>query len=342
MKETFPAGKLPQEVLERILHRLPGNDPRVLVGPRVGEDAAVIDMGDRYLVAKTDPITFATDRIGWYLVHINANDIACMGARPRWLLVTCLLPERGTDEKRLDEIFQDLSSACEALGITICGGHTEVTLGLDRPILVGQLLGEVSKEGFVDKRRITTGDRILLTKGIAIEGTCVIARERGDALEDRVSSDLVEKARNLLVDPGISVVRDARLAVQAGGRHIHGMHDPTEGGLFQGVRELAEGLGFGVRIEGSRVPVLPETRSLCGVFGIRPEGLLASGALVILVSPEAELCVKETLEQDGIACTRIGDVCHPGKGLTWVRDGRELELPSAECDELIRALQKSF
>ena len=342
MKETFPAGKLPQEILERLLRQLPGKDPRVLVGPRVGEDAAVIDMGDRFLVAKTDPITFAADRIGWYLVHINANDIACMGARPRWLLVTCLLPENGTDAAFVDTLFKDLVSACEELEISICGGHTEITLGLERPILVGQLLGEVSKEGFVDKRRVSPGDRILLTKGIAIEGTCVIARERGDSLEGRVSKEVLEKARNLLANPGISVVRDAFLAVEAGGRHIHGMHDPTEGGLLQGLRELAEGLGVGMRIEGDRIPILPETRTLCGVFGIDPKGLLASGALVILVTPEGEPRVRETLEREGIPCASIGEVCPASHGLKWMGGGREFPWSPVRGDELIRALKKDL
>ncbi len=340
MKQTFSAGKLPQAFLERLLLKLPAGDARVRIGPRVGEDAAVIDMGDRYLVAKTDPITFATDRIGRYLVNINANDVACMGADPKWLLVTCLLPEHDTDAAGVESLFDDLSAACSELGITLCGGHTEITLGLDRPILVGQLLGEMEKERFVDKRNIRPGDLILLTKGIAIEGTCVIARERGDFLQERVIGKVLEKARGFLEDPGISVVRDARVALEAAGRDIHGMHDPTEGGLVQGVRELATRADVGIRLEGEKIPVLPETEALAAPFGIDPMGLLASGSLLIAVTPRGEGRVRDALEGAGIPCVRIGRTCPAEQGLKWDRGGRETALPEFVSDELVKAFAK--
>ncbi len=337
MKKTFSAGKLPPDFLHELLRNLPAGDPRVRIGPGVGEDAAVIDMGDRYLVAKTDPITFATDRIGWYLANINANDVACMGADPKWLLVTCLLPEDGTDADRVESLFLDLSAACSELGITVCGGHTEITLGLERPILVGQLLGEVSKERFVDKRNIRPGDSILLTKGIAIEGTCILAREAGDLLKDKVPRKVLEKASGFLEEPGISVVRDAGIALDAAGPDIHGMHDPTEGGLAQGVRELAIRAGAGVRLEWDKIPVLPETEILAAPFGIDPMGLLASGALLIAVAPRSENKVVEALESARIPCLRIGRIGLESEGLKWVRGGREEALPQFVSDELVKA-----
>ena len=97
---ALPVGKLPAEPLERLLDKYVPDDPRVVVGPRVGEDAAVIDMGDRYLVATTDPITFATDELGWYALHVNANDLAVRGARPRWFLATCSCPRGRTEAAR--------------------------------------------------------------------------------------------------------------------------------------------------------------------------------------------------------------------------------------------------
>jgi hydrogenase maturation factor len=95
MSPPLPVGKLRAELLERLLGKYAAESARVVVGPRVGEDAAVIDMGDRYLVATTDPITFASDEIGWYALHVNANDLAVRGARPLWFLATVLLPEGG-------------------------------------------------------------------------------------------------------------------------------------------------------------------------------------------------------------------------------------------------------
>jgi hydrogenase expression/formation protein HypE len=224
-KGYFDVGKLPMEFLRELLERYGGQDDRLVVGPRVGEDAAVLDMGERYLVVKTDPITFATDEIGWYLVHINANDLATMGATPRWLLLTLLLPERRTSRTMVEEIFAQVSQACDELSVVHCGGHTEITHGLDRPIAVGLLLGEVEKPDLVRTSGAQVGDDVILTKGIAIEGTAVLARELETRLMPEVGTDLVARARSFLREPGISVVRDAQLVRKAG--QPHAMHDPT-------------------------------------------------------------------------------------------------------------------
>ena len=143
--QSLPIGKLRAGTLQAIFDKYHSKDPRVVVGPRVGEDAAIIDIGDRYLVATTDPITFATAEIGWYALHVNANDIAVRGARPRWFLATLLLPPGATTEASVEALFAELHDACEELEVTLVGGHTEVTHGLDRPIVAGTMLGEVEK-----------------------------------------------------------------------------------------------------------------------------------------------------------------------------------------------------
>src|SRR2546428_11951096 len=143
------AGKLPNTMLERLLARVQHRDPRVILGPGIGRDAAVIDTGGpKLLVAKSDPITFATDLIGWYAVHVNANDIACTGAAPSWFLATILLPD-GASEEMAEAIFDQIANACEELGVELVGGHTEVTYGLERPIVAGAMLGEVERDRLV-------------------------------------------------------------------------------------------------------------------------------------------------------------------------------------------------
>src|SRR5437660_8799841 len=108
----LPVGKLKAELLERLLGKFASSSPRVVLGPRVGEDAAVLDMGDRYLVATTDPITFVTEDLGWYALVVNANDLAVRGAAPRWFLATCLLPEGRTTEGLVVRLFAQLGTAC--------------------------------------------------------------------------------------------------------------------------------------------------------------------------------------------------------------------------------------
>jgi hydrogenase expression/formation protein HypE len=252
-------GKLPHAMLAQLLKRIAQDDPRVIVGPRVGEDAAVIDFGDRYLVAKTDPITFATDLIGWYAVNVSANDIACMGAWPRWFLGTLLLPETA-EEQDIAAIFQQLGEACQHLGVTPVGGHTEVTIGLDRPILIGCMLGEVPPDGLITSAGARPGDIILLSDPIAVEGTALLAREAEEALlAQGVARRTVDRARRLLFDPGISVVFAVDSAREAGGG-ITALHDPTEGGLATGLAELAMASNVGLEIEEGHIRFLRATR----------------------------------------------------------------------------------
>src|SRR5262245_60083747 len=226
----LPVGKLRAELLERLFAKhVPGGE-RVVMGPRVGEDAAVIDMGDRYLIATADPITFATDEAGWYALHVNANDVAVRGARPLWFLATVLLPEGATSEAGVEALFEELGTACAELGVALIGGHTEVTAGLPRPIVSGAMLGRVAKDRLVMTGGAQVGDVLLLTKGVPLEGAAILARERGDEARRRgVAATLVEDARRLLRHPGISVVSEARLACAAA--RVHAMHDPTEGGI---------------------------------------------------------------------------------------------------------------
>jgi hydrogenase expression/formation protein HypE len=331
----FPVGKLPAGVLARLLERYRLEDERVIVGARIGEDAAVIDMGERYLVAKTDPITFATDRIGWYAVCINANDLATMGATPRWFLATLLLPEGKTDEALAEAIFQEMHQACRDLGISLVGGHTEITYDLNRPVVVGQMLGEVEKDRLVTTGGAQVGDVILLTKGIAIEATAILAREKETYLKERGYSEaFLERAKGYLFHPGISVLREALLA--HGTVPVHAMHDPTEGGLAMGLWELAQAAKVGLLIEGDEVVVLPECERLCTEFGLDPLGAIASGALIIAVSPEDDHILKKALEREGIPCHLIGEVVPPEQGLRLRRGGQTFDLPLFTEDEIAK------
>ena len=340
MPPYYPVGKLPAEDLDRILRRYAsGTDPRLLVGPGIGRDAAVISFGSRVLVTKTDPITFATEEIGWYAVHINANDVAAMGAVPRWFLTTILLPEAKTSPELVDRIFSGLSHACAELDITLCGGHTEITHGLDRPLLIGQMLGETSADGYVSGSGARVGDLILLTKGIAIEATALIAAEKGGEIENRFSGEFLERCRRYLREPGLSVVKEARIAMEAGG--VHAMHDPTEGGLASGLREIAVASGVGMLIEDEKVPLLPESRILCSLYGLDPLGTIASGALLIVVDPDRSQAVVDRLSDAGIPAAAIGLVQPPEFGIRLRRKGALHDLPTFDRDEIGKVFEAS-
>ncbi len=338
MSKRFPVGKLPAEVLARLLERYRLEDERVVLGGRIGEDAAVIDMGERYLVAKTDPITFATEHMGWYAVCVNANDLATMGAAPRWFLATILLPEEGSDEALAEDIFRQIYEACRDLGISLVGGHTEITYDLDRPIVVGQMLGEVEKGRLVTTAGAQVGDHLLLTKGIAIEATALLTREKEDYLIGRgYDQAFLERAKGYLFDPGLSVVKEALLAADM--VDVHAMHDPTEGGLATGLWELAQAAGVGLLVEEEKIPVLPECQRLCAEFGLDPLGAIASGALLLALPPQDSPRLQRALEKEGILCAPIGEVVHRRKGLKIRREGEVRHLPLFRRDEIAKVFE---
>lgn len=332
------AGKLPLELLTRLLGKIDVKDPRVVLGPKPGEDAALIDFGDRYLVTKTDPITFATDLIGWYLVQVNSNDLAVMGATPKWLMVTLLLPEGSTTEE-ISEIFDQLVKACEESNITLVGGHTEVTYDLSRPIAVGSMFGEVDKDRVVLTSGARPGDAIVLTQGIAIEGTSLLAREaERDLLQAGVAPHVIDSAKKLLFSPGISVRQAASIACDT--VDVHSMHDPTEGGLATGLLEMAQGANVGMLIEADSIPVLPECKTICDALGLDPLGLIGSGSLLATLPPDQAARLCEALGANGIPAREIGRVTPREQGVKMRTGGETMDLPTFARDEIARFFGK--
>jgi hydrogenase expression/formation protein HypE len=290
------------------------------------------------LVVAADPITFATDQIGHYAVAVNANDIAVRGATPRWFLATLLLPA-GTTRADVQAIMEALAAACRALDIDLVGGHTEVTSGIDRPIVAGTMLGEVAAERLVTTSGARPGDALLLGGALAVEGTAVLAREAADALRARgVPPAMIARAADLLRDPGISVVTMARALCDA--VQPHAMHDPTEGGLATALAELAAASAVGVHLAApATLPFLPETRAVSRALGLDPLGLLASGALLAAVDPHDAPPALAALHSAGAGGQVIGQITAAAEGLTMAATEGTLPLPTFARDELARWLE---
>jgi hydrogenase expression/formation protein HypE len=340
MSDVLPAGKLPPELLASLLSTIP-DDPSIVVGAGIGRDAAAVRHGDRILVLKTDPITFATDEIGWYAPNVNANDIACMGATPRWMLASALLPDGSTTPELVQIVFESLRHACDALGVLLVGGHTEITTGLDRTILVGMMVGEAREEDLIDPRRSEPGDVVLLARGIAIEGTSLIAREMPGELERALGSAFVERARGFLHEPGISVVRAASTLHRALGADLHALHDPTEGGLATGLREIAVAAGCGIVVDHDQIVIYPETRAISELLHLDPLGLIASGALLAAVAPTRVDDALGVLNGAGITATAIGTLSADPSQFCMRNGDDEMDLPTFEVDEIARLFGSS-
>ncbi len=333
-------GKVPHRLLGQLLSAIAQDDPSVLVGPQVGIDSAALDLEGQLLVASTDPVTFSSDLPGWYAVQVNANDVAAMGATPRWFLSTILLPA-GTLPESATELFTQVLHACQELHVTLVGGHTEVTQGIEHPIVSGCMLGTVARNRLVTAGNAQPGDSVLITKGIAIEGTALLARDFPQYLGTTgVNPVTLEQASTLLYTPGISVVHDC--AIIASVARVHCMHDVTEGGLATALHEVAQASGVGVIIEEGSVPVLPQCTDICRHIGLHPFGLLASGCLVVTLPPEDVPAALSALESEGIDAYEIGQITEPDEGVKLIGSSHEMEdLPFFSRDELARFIEET-
>jgi len=337
--QNFKVGKLRHDTIAKIIENyisdLELKDPRLIQGSKIGEDAAVIDMGDKYLISKTDPITFATDAIGYYVVNINVNDIICMGATPKWFQSTILLPEKDTDSNLVEAIFKDIHDTCQEFGISVIGGHTEVTSGLNRPLIIGSLLGEVEKDKLVLTSGAKPKDALILTKGIFIEGTSIIGREKErELLEMGYDKTFVDKCKNYLFDPGISVYKEAILANSK--FHIHSMHDPTEGGLYCGIAEISIASGNGAIIYPQNITILPEPKELSHIFKLNPMNTISSGSLLLTIDDDTSLELLEYLRKNGIVCEKIGRIVSDKNLVVKNKNGKTEPLKYSETDDIIK------
>ena len=338
MTSFLPVGKLPHQLLEKIIQAAPTKHPRVLMGPGVGLDCAVLDNGKTCLILKTEPITFACEDIGWYAVQIAANDIATTGAVPSWAMFSVLLPEGSTTEQNTFELAEQLAAACQAADITVIGGHTEITHNLDRPIIVTTLVGEIEKEHLITPDQACPGDVILLTKGVPIEATALLAREFPDLLEKELTDNELAAARNYLYEPGLSVLKEAQIALQAG--KVTAMHDPTEGGVATALWELASACQQTLLVDPKRIPVFPLAEKICRIFDLDPLGTIASGSLLLAVDPASKNDILAALTAGGIPAAEIGAVV-AGSPQVLTPGGKTVtSLPRFDRDEIGRVYEK--
>ena len=333
----LPQGKLPNDVLGRYLDSLPSFDSSVVLGPGVGEDTAAIAIGPEspYLVLKSDPITFLTDRLADYLVVINANDIATSGAEARWLLATVLVPPQ-TPTSQVLRLLDDVAEACTRHRIALCGGHTEITDAVTRPVVIGSMVGTVPRDHLLDKRNMRPGDRILLTKYAGLEGTAVLAQEMEKTLlAHGLSGDDLRAARDFAEQ--LSVATEARISTDS--RGISALHDVTEGGVATALGELSLAGGNRIRVDLECISIHPLTRSICTALNVDPLGLIGSGSLLICCREEEYERLAHRIEDAAVPVAVVGEVEGAGTGVTAHREGRPATWPHFERDELARILE---
>ncbi|MDM8552331.1 HAD-IA family hydrolase [Desulfobacterales bacterium HSG2] len=329
----LPAGKFPNDLLKEVLDQFAFQDPSLLIYPGIGEDTVAVNVdGAEVLVLKSDPVTFTTDSVGHYAVLVNANDIATSGAVPRWFMNTLLFP-CGTTPYEIYHTMNELKAVCQQWEITLCGGHTEITDAVTRPVVTGMLAGTVAKSDLIDKRNMEKGDKILLTKGVAVEGTSIIAREFGDRLKKFGMTEAeIENCRQFLFS--LSILKEARIAARSPGTSA--MHDVTEGGAATALEELGIAGRHKIRVFMDSIPVFPQTDKICWLFDINPLGLIGSGSLLICCREKSCKSLISRIQKAGIDVSLIGEVLEEGEGIEAVKDGKDAEWPRFETDEITR------
>ena len=309
-------GKISIDVLESTFLKLTGAASRDLVTPPLpGLDFAALRVAGKYMIVSADPVTGVVENIGRYALSVSSNDVATSGNRPQFAESVVLLPE-GADRGYAGKVARQMDGEAKKLGITIVGGHTEVTPGLRRPIVVVTAFSFV--DDYVSSRDARAGDTIMMTKTAGLEGTAVLG---GDPkFLDR-----------------ISVVEEAVAAYRTG--QVHAMHDCTEGGVIGAAFEMSLASGIGFELEEARIPVAPQTARLCRRLAIDPLKLIGSGALLLSVARGEEAELRKALSPT-CQVASVGTFTKSGRTLIR-RGGTRQTIRVAPEDELWRALYRA-
>jgi hydrogenase maturation factor len=303
------------------------DDADVILGSAFGEDVALTRVGGDILVSHMDPIVGAIDNIGWLAVHVACNDIATSGVPPRWILPLVLVPQR-EDEELLRSIMQDAARAAREIGVSIIGGHTGYSANLARPLVAVTALGTAGGREPLQTRGAGLGDRILVTKGVAIEGTAILAQDFADVARDLgLGEDELAEARRLVKQ--VSVVKEA-VAIAA--RGATAMHDVTRGGLLETLLEMASLSEVAVEVDAGLLPIPPVVSRFAQAFRFDPLWMISSGTLAVSVPEERAADVSRVLTEMDIPFAFAGRVVE-GAGVSVRRNDETVQYRDIRCEE---------
>ena len=326
--EVLEVGKLPAALLAEVLVTGRPVPPELLLPPRVGEDAGVVAVQRGALIAASDPVTLTGQDVGAHAVLVNANDIAVMGARPRWFTATVLLPP-GITADEVRALYRRMHEALADLDAVLVGGHVEITDAVRRTVVAGHMMGLRQDGNFASTADMEPGHVVVQIGPAPVEGAAVLAAEARAKLEGKVAAATLEEAAGAMTDPGISVVDAALRATTLGAT---AMHDPTEGGLSSGLYEMAETAGIGLTVSADAVLWYEPGRIMAEALGIDPWGLLASGALLAAFPADTAKEALASLTAEGFSCAPVARAVE-GSAVGFEEGGR---VPRFTRDEMIR------
>lgn len=326
------AGKLPNSKLEKlILNDLVNRREEIVLRPAVGEDCCAIDLGNNLCVISTDPITAADENAGILAVLVSLNDLAASGAEPVGILTTVLLPT-DINEARIKKLFDSVNATCQKMNIDVLGGHTEITDSVNKVIIITTAIGKVPLNGLVRSDGANPGDAVLMTKSAGLEGTAIIASDKGGQLMEFMSNADIEEAKSYIEE--ISVLNEGLAAASHGAT---AMHDITEGGILGAVWEVCSASGTGADIYLDKIKIRDLTKMVCNHFDIDPFRLISSGSMLITCSQDDKESIINSITELGIECYLIGEI-KEGTSIYSFSDGYKKEIMQPGPDELYKVI----
>ena len=342
MNEMPEIGKISPEVFnELIFPRLGVSSEKILVGPRHGVDVGIVEIGDKVASFTCDPVfivpEYGWERAAWFAIHIIASDAVTCGLKPKYLSIDLNLPMEMTKEQ-LEIVWETMHQQCERMGVSVICGHTARYENCHYPMVGGAtMVGVGDKDEYVTPKMARAGDKIIITKGPAIEATGIFATMFPQLIEKEFGRDFSQRAQQIFYK--MSVVEDAMTTVSVGIRDdgVTAMHDATECGIWGGLYEVAQAAGLGVRVEKEQIVVEDCITEICSYFSIDPYASISEGTLIIACRQHKAQKVVEALSQKGIKSSIVGELTEPEKGMVLVTKGREEKLEHPIVDPFWRA-----
>jgi hydrogenase expression/formation protein HypE len=340
-------GKISPKLFDELIStRLGAKNDKVLVGPQNGVDVGIVEIGDRVVSFTCDPVfivpEYGWERAAWFAIHIIASDSVTSGLKPGFLSIDLNLPMEMTGEQ-LEIMWKTMHRECVKLGISVITGHTGRYENCHYPMVGGAtMVGIGSKDEYVTPRLARVGDKVIITKGPAIEATGIFATMFPKLIEREFGKDFSKKAEQIFYK--MSVVEDAMTAVSLGVRDngVSAMHDATECGIWGGLYEIAQAANLGVRVEMESIVVEDCVLEICRYFGIDPYASISEGTLIISCREHKARDILKALRRKGIKASIVGELTEPGQGMVLVRNGREEKLEHPIVDPFWKAFYEAL
>jgi hydrogenase maturation factor len=347
MSEIPEIGKISADIFSEIIFpRLGAASKNVLVGPMHGVDVGIAEIGNKAVSFTTDPVfivpEYGWERAAWFAINILASDSVTCGLSPRYLSIDLNLPMSMTKEQ-MDITWKIIHSECERMGINIITGHTGRYENCNYPMVGGgTVIGVGELDEYVTPRLITAGDKIIVTKGPAIEASGIFAAMLPRLLEEEFGREFSNRAQDIFYK--MSVVDDAMTAVSVGVREngITAMHDATECGIWGGLYEVAQAAGLGVSVEQEKIVVTDCVPEICRFFDIDPYASISEGTLIIACKAHKADEVVKSLSSKGIISSVIGEFTEKSAGMVLIKEGRETELKHPIVDPFWNAFYRAL